>query len=227
MKMDMYWFKSVFYILSHPLLGMVLTYNCFIPSLYMQWWCYGEILCLIVISFPYLSKKTNMANIQRGCCQELDLFFPEKNSLQVSARHAEYHPPYVGHHSWRNMVWAVATPDHRTQQSCCVRPQLRSVALSVWPKERCTCRSSTKLWLHSFSMRQHHMPQIGATSCVWCMGAQSWREVTLLCCKSVTYKPYCKRVWGSSICVSHAQRMRLGKFSLTHVQEELPVNFWN
>lgn len=83
---------------------MVLTYNFFIPNLCMQCWCYGEILCLTVISFPYLSKKTNMADIQRGCYQEMDLFFLEKSSLQVSARHAKYHLPYVKHHSWYHVL---------------------------------------------------------------------------------------------------------------------------
>lgn len=97
-----------------------------------------------------------------------------------------------------------------TGQSCCVGLQLRSVTLSVWPKKWCTYSSSTKSWLLS-SMRQHHTPQAGATSSVWCMGAQSWREVTLLCCKSMTYRPHC-----SIVCVSHAQRMRLGKLSLTN-----------
>lgn len=72
-----------------------------------------------------------MADIQRGCYQEMDLFFLEKSSLQVSARHAKYHLPYVRHHSWHHVLRAVAVPDHMTRQGC----KQRSVALSVWPKK--------------------------------------------------------------------------------------------
>lgn len=171
-------------------------------SLHAMLVLWGNTTADIAISFPYLSEKTNTANIQRGCCQEMDLFFLEKNSLQVSARHAKYHLPYGRHRSWHHRVWAVAMPDHMTRQSSCVRLQLRSVALRVWPEKLCTYSSSTKPWLLC-SMRQHHTPQIGATSCVWCKGAQSQKEMTILCCKSMTYRPYCKRMWGSSfLCVS-------------------------
>ena len=187
---------------------------------------WGNTTADTVISFPYLSKKTNMANIQRGCCQEMDLFFLEKNSLQVSARHAKYHLPYVRHRSWHHVVWAVAVPDDMTRQSCCVRLQLRSVALSGPRNYVPIAPAQSPGFSPPWDSTIHHRLGHSAVSDIWepkarerwqCFAANLWHTgLTARECEAAVV-----------ICVSHAQCMRLGKFSLTCVQEELPVDFWN
>lgn len=180
-----------------PFLGMLLlvpspVFTCGVDEMLR------EILWLIVFAFPYfLYMKTNMTLIQMGFCERQNY-----SSLRKRAGCFQPDKPSTILHMWDivpgdHEAWAVATLDHTIRQSCCVGLQMRSIALRVWPKKWCTCSSSTKLPLLSFSVSQHCMPWIGPTNPVWGVGAQSQGKVTVLCCKWVTCRPQSKSVRGS------------------------------